>query len=110
LLRPALRRGIARARICFVNLGDRPIEAAGDRTPPSITAGGLTRVVAGEDARIDFFSSGSRSWWTNAGAVERRFGLVKTTFFGTWTAWAVVVLVAGIWVATLALLLRRLPR
>jgi hypothetical protein len=109
-LRPHIAHRIAPARICLINHGRGSIAAAGDRTPSSITAGGATNRVAGENARIDYFSSGSRSWWTQIGTVARRFGLVKTTFFGTWTAWAVLILLAGVWIATLTLLLRRLPR
>lgn len=48
------------------------------------------------------------SWWQLLPALSERFGVGKTRFFGDWTLAAMVVLLAGVVIATLRLLDREL--
>jgi hypothetical protein len=94
--------------VCFRNRGKREIRLAGDRTLPKGPANPWGFVYA-DEPRIDYLRSGSESWWEIAGVVADRFGRSKTTFFGSWTMWAVFGLVGGTWALGIALLLRRQP-
>lgn len=55
---------------------------------------------------MDYLRPGRESWWELAGTVAHRFGIGKAAFFGDWTLWAALALMAGAWVAALRLVLR----
>jgi hypothetical protein len=108
LTRP-LQAELVGARVCFRNRGPVELRLAGDRTPVLYTPGNPYGVIFPDEPRVDFMRAGEESWWDLAGTVAERFGLIKTSFTGPWTLWAVLALLAATWVASVALLLRRLP-
>ncbi len=111
-LAPAPGAEVLSARVCIANRGVTPIELDGNQTPPGGTSLDVVfrgQQLAPDDVRVDFLRRGSESWWSFAPAIADRFGLRKASFFGSWTMWAVFVLVALTWVAGL-LLLRREAR
>ena len=107
---PRLATGIEGARVCFVNRGRSAIALSGNRTPVLGSAANPYRGHLADDARIDYLYPESRSWWSMAGTIAERFGLMKTSFFGTWTMWAVFAALAVLWIGVVGLLLRVLPR
>jgi hypothetical protein len=107
---PRFATGLAGARVCFVNRGASAITLSGNRTPVMGSGANTNGERLADDARVDYMYPESRSWWSMAGTIAQRFGLVKTSFFGTWTMWAVFAALALLWVGVVVLLLRVLPR
>jgi hypothetical protein len=107
-LTPPIRTETTPVEVCFRNRGRAEIRLAGDRTP---LRGGANPAgfIFDDEPRVDYLRSGSESWWDIAGLVSDRFGRGKTTFFGSWTMWAVFALVGVTWAIGIALLLRREP-
>jgi len=77
------------ATVCFANQGTRTVQFAGNVTPEyggnNPTGAKLPDVV-----RIDYTRPGHETWWTFAPVVAERFGLVKSSFVGSWTLYAVL--------------------
>ena len=107
---PRFATGLDGARVCLVNRGLSAIALSGDRTPVLGSAANPYRAQLADDPRVDYLYPEPRSWWAMAGTIAKRFGLVKTSFFGTWTIWAMFAVLAVLWVGVVALLLRVLPR
>jgi hypothetical protein len=97
------------ARVCFHNRGRTELRLAGDRTPVLGSGANPYGTIFPDEPRVDFLRAGEESWWDLAGTVAERFGTAKTSFTGPWTLWAVLLLLAATWVATVVLLLRKLP-
>jgi hypothetical protein len=57
---------------------------------------------------IRYARAGEQSWWEMLGALDRRFGLGKASFFGDWTLLAAALALLGMWIATVRLLAREL--
>jgi hypothetical protein len=95
--------------LCLKNRGRATIRLAGDRTPIRFSGSNPWGLVYADEPRVDYLRSGEESGWSIAGLAAERFGLVKTSFFGSWTMWAVFGLVGATWVGSLTLLLRRGP-
>jgi hypothetical protein len=108
-LSPAVNRDIVPAEVCFRNRGRRTLRLAGDRTPLKFSGANPWGVVFADEPRIDYLRAGDESGWALAGIVADRFGRSKTSFFGSWTMWAVFALVGATWVTASWLLLRRPP-
>ncbi|MDQ3644478.1 MAG: hypothetical protein M3356_03085 [Actinomycetota bacterium] len=111
-LAPAPGAEVPGAGVCITNRGVTPIELDGNQTPPGGSS--LDVLFEGQqrppdDVRVDFLRRGSESWWRFAPAIADRLGLRKAAFFGSWTMWAVFVLVALTWAAGLLLLRREAP-
>jgi hypothetical protein len=109
-LRPAVRRDIADAQVCIYNRGRQTLQMAGNLTP--FLGGGANpfRERLPDDGRVDYMRGGRESWWSASPSVADRFGLMQTSFFGAWTMWAVFAALAGLWAATIVLLVRNLGR
>jgi hypothetical protein len=107
---PRFATGLDGARVCFVNRGRSAIALSGNRTAVLGSGANPYRQHLADDPRVDYLYPEPRSWWAIAGTIAKRFGLVKTSFFGTWTMWAVFAALALLWIAVVALLLRVLPR
>jgi hypothetical protein len=109
-LHPAVQRDLSDAQVCLYNRGRQAVQAAGNLTP--ILGGGANphgdRLP--DEARVDYMRQGKESWWSTSAAVADRFGLMQTSFFGTWTMWAMFAALAGLWAATIVLLVRSLGR
>jgi hypothetical protein len=101
-----LKREVPGLRLCIANSGLTPIDLRGDRTSPADTFINTGGQGTPDDVRVDFLRPGSESWWDVAPAVARRFGLEKASFFGSWTMWAVFVLIALNGIGALFLLAR----
>jgi hypothetical protein len=109
-LTPIFERPLHEARLCIVNRGPSAVTLSGDRTPVLGSGANSFGVRLEDDARIDYMYPRDRSWWGLSGTVAARFGLVKTSFFGRWTMWAMFGVVALLWGAVIVLLLRVMPR
>jgi 4-amino-4-deoxy-L-arabinose transferase-like glycosyltransferase len=93
------------ASACLTNRSSTTIRFAGDRTP----ANPDLKVIPGRGAdgvRIDYLRRGRESGWQLAGVVARRFALLKASFFGAWTLWAVAAVLGAIWAAAIVIVLR----
>jgi hypothetical protein len=105
VLRPTVRRDLRGASLCVINRGRSPVYFAGNKSPLGIGAN-PGQQVHDDDVRVDYLYPGKRSWWSMAGPVAERFGLAKASFFGSWTLWAVLGVVAALWVGTVVLLVK----
>jgi hypothetical protein len=105
-----IRHDLRGADVCFRNRGPRSVSFAGNLTP--LVGGGANPAgtLLPDDVRVDYMRGGNESWWSDAGTVAQRFGLAKTTFFGSWTMWAMFAVLAGLWAAVIVLLVRVMPR
>jgi hypothetical protein len=108
-LSPVISEEHVPARVCFHNRGRAAVHLAGDRTPVPGSGANPYKVTFADEARIDYVRPGRESGWALAGTVADRFGRAKTSFFGSWTMWAVFALLGVTWAAATLLLLRRLP-
>jgi len=98
------RRG---ARLCIRNMGPASVRFAGNRTPvlgPANPVGGRLD----DDIRVDYLADGESSWWSMASVIADRFPLLKASFFGPWTLWAVLALVLLSALLALRILMRSL--
>ena len=109
-LRPAVRRDIVDAQLCVYNRGRQTVQVAGNLTPILGSGANPDRTRLADEARVDYMRGGKESWWSVSSTVAHRFGLMQTTFFGAWTMWAAFAALAGLWAATIVLLVRNLGR
>jgi hypothetical protein len=73
--------------VCFVNRGPSAVALGGDLTEFNPKQA-FHPLDLREDARIDWFSSRGRSWWSEASQAASRFALFKPGFVGPWTFYA----------------------
>jgi hypothetical protein len=109
-LRPAVPEDIAGAQVCVYNRGRQAVQVAGNRTPILGSGANPEHVRLPDEARIDYMRGGKESWWSVSPTIAHRFGLMQTSFFGAWTMWAMFAALAGLWAATIVLLVRNLDR
>jgi hypothetical protein len=109
-LRPAVRRDIVDAQLCVYNRGRQTVQVAGNLTPILGSGANPDSTRLADEARVDYMRGGKESWWSVSPTVAHRFGLMQTTFFGAWTMWAAFAALAGLWAATIVLLVRNLGR
>jgi hypothetical protein len=100
-------RDDASATLCVRNLGKDPVRFAGNLTPFLAATQHPGRLP--DNIRVDYLRKDREPWWAVAPAVASRFGLVKTSFFGSWTLWFALGLVALSSMAAITLVLRQ-PR
>ena len=108
-LRPAIRSDLTDAQVCLYNRGRQAVAAAGNLTPILGSGANPFHNRLPDEARVDYMR-GKESWWSVSPAVADRFGLMQTSFFGAWTMWAMFAALAGLWAATIVLLVRNLGR
>jgi hypothetical protein len=100
-----VRHNLYDATVCVANLGTSRLQFAGNLTP---RAG--PKLSGQEVIRFDWLLPDRPSWWTVANRVASRFALVKPSFVGAWTFWAVFAVLATLWAAAIAVLLRFVGR
>jgi hypothetical protein len=86
-----LREPLAGATVCIRNVGSKRARIGGRPSRPEIATlidGRLEEPWV--QLRLDYRSADTSSWWAFAPDVAARFGLVKATFFGSWTFWVVL--------------------
>ncbi len=85
-----------------------PVSFAGDQ----FARGATSEQIDGspQPGRIDvvYLRPGRESWWQLLGVLDERFGVGKARFLGDWTLPVAVLLLLGVWVATVRLLVREL--
>ena len=100
------RAAVAIARACLRVGGTFDVAIGGEIGP------GANETINGKPApgviRLVYLRAGSESWWQLLPTLARRFGLGKSTLFGTWTLPALVVVFVALWTATIRLLWREL--
>jgi hypothetical protein len=94
---------------CVRSAGPHRIALAGDIARRAASARVNGRAL-GAVVGFRYLRSGRESWWALAPVVAQRFGLGKSSVFGTWTLPLLVVVVVGVWLAAIRLLLREEPR
>jgi len=62
----------------------------------------------GGDLALVFLRPGKESWWQMLPTLVERFGFGKAPFFGSWTLPVAVVLLLGVWAATIRTLLKEM--
>jgi hypothetical protein len=103
------------AVVCIRNEGAEPTALRGDAHPGQ---GGAALLVGGPDPgpppyvrmRFEFEFPEASTWWSFAPEIAERFGLVKATFFGTWTFWVTLAALLVLALGTLAYAARALAR
>lgn len=103
-LRPAVTDEIARGELCFDNNGARNLALAGNLTSPVEASN--TNLKFRDDVRTDFSRAGSSARIGLAPDVARRFPLGKSAALGSWTLWAVLVVILAVAGVSVRLLLR----
>jgi hypothetical protein len=109
-LHPAVRDDVLDAQLCLYNRGRQTVSFAGNLTPILGSGANPNSAQLADDARVDYMRGGAESWWGVLPTIADRFGLMKASFFGSWTMWAVFAALAGLWAATIAVLVRNLGR
>ena len=110
-LRP-VRRTVRPARVCIRNTGAEPVDVIVAQTgsPSAELPPAPPLPYAYVKVRLDFLTAQPKSWWSFAPTVAGRFGLVKATFFGTWTAWVTLALLLVLCLGTVLYAARELGR
>jgi hypothetical protein len=82
--------------VCIANRGAAGAGFYGDFIP--VQAGSATQVPVPKQApppfirmHLDYQAPEASTWWSFAGTIADRFGLVKATFFGAWTFWVALI-------------------
>ena len=109
-VRPRIEHRIDFARLCIVNQGPSAVTLSGNRTPVLGSGANAFKARLDDDVRVDYMYPRDRAWWGLAGTLAERFGLVKASFFGAWTMWAMFGVLAALWAGVIVLLLRVVPR
>jgi hypothetical protein len=109
-LRP-VDRTLRRATVCIANRGSSNVAVLGARTTRTQAA----RLTRGGNpthsiAWLGWFRRDSPSRFSELGAFAERAGLVKASFFGSWTFWAGAALLLLAGVAAVRTVLREAPR
>ncbi len=108
-LAPA-RDAAAATRVCLRITGASKVVLAGVGSPPDPSDEVVNGVLQlGRITVVYLPGGGPKRWWSQAGAIDRRFGLGKAGFFGTWTLPLCAILLLGAWAAALRLLVREAP-
>jgi hypothetical protein len=96
-------RDLHAATVCIANRGGGTLGVYGEVV---VRSAGIAQLPAGVRqpsprlvVHLDYQQATKRSWWSFAGTVADRFGLVKATFFGAWTFWVAVAAMAALWLA-----------
>jgi hypothetical protein len=109
-LRP-VDRTLAHATVCISNRGTSDFAVLGTRTTRTdaarLTRGGNPRHSI---AWLGWFRAHSPSRFDQLGAFAERAGLVKASFFGSWTFWAGAILLLLAGAAAVRTVLREAPR
>jgi hypothetical protein len=102
-----LRRGVAPATVCVRNAGDRPAAILGQGVagPPFVRIAGHSRALHNA-LRFEWYKAGNPMRIAQVGDVARRYGLVKPSFFGTWTFWVALALLVAMSAAAIRLVAR----
>jgi hypothetical protein len=107
--------GVLGATVCIRNAGGEETGVIGEPVPGP--PGSARRVPGPNPApppwirmRLDYASGESETWWSFAGTVAERFGLVKATFFGAWTFWVAFAALLALAVGTIWWAARELRR
>ena len=97
-----VRHNLYDATVCLRNSGAARVQFAGNLTPQA----GVK--LPGKDViRYDWLFGGKPTWWDVAPKIATRFAVVKASFVGSWTFWAVFGVLALVWASAIAVLLRR---
>jgi hypothetical protein len=98
-----VRANLYDATVCVRNLGRRQLGFAGNLTSsaPGPVYGGP------EVIRFDWLLPGRPTWWDVSPRVARRAAVLKPSFVGPWTPWALLGVVGVLWAVSLTVLLRR---
>lgn len=110
-----LREQAVGAVVCIRNEGDEDTALRGDAHPGQ---GGAALLTGGPNPgpppyvrmRFEYELRDATTWWSFAPEIAERFGLVKTTFFGTWTFWVTIAALLAVAIGTLAYAARALAR
>jgi len=98
--------GTAKGTLCIHAGPGSKIVLAGDTLPAGPVSIRVNGVPAEGRIAVAYFRPGSESWWQLLPTLSRRFGYGKASFLGVWTLAFAALLLAGVWVATVRLLLR----
>jgi hypothetical protein len=94
--------------VCVRNEGSNRAALAGEIASPDAAAAVDGRPTAGI-AGFRYLRAASESWWSLAPLIAQRFGWGKASLVGTWTLPLLALVVAGLWFASIRLLLREDP-
>ncbi len=104
------RDAAAATRLCLRITGPSPVVIGGVGSPPDPSDEVVNGVLQpGRISVVYLPGGGPKPWWSQLSAIDRRFGLGKAGFFGTWTLPACAILLLGAWIATLRLVGREAP-
>jgi hypothetical protein len=94
--------------LCLRSFGRHPLVFYGwlGQGAP-VTINGAT-VTNDGTVSILYYRPGSESWWDLLGALDLRFGLGKSPFFGRWTLPVLALVVLALWVGVARVLIREL--
>jgi hypothetical protein len=107
-----VRQTVRPARVCIRNMGAEPVDvmAAQTGSPSAELPPAPALPYAFVKVRLDFLTAQPKSWWSFAPTVADRFGNVKATFFGAWTAWVTLALLLVLCLGTVLYAARELGR
>ena len=98
--------GVPNAIVCIRNAGREAAAIKGDRVP--VPAGSAALEGGPQPApppwirmHFDYQLQEASTWWSFAPDLAERFGLVKATFFGSWTFWVALGLLLALALGTI---------
>jgi hypothetical protein len=97
------RRELVEPEVCLRNAGSRRVRFAGNVTPLNAAA---AQGRGGDRIRFDFIRPGRESWFSLSPTIADRFAMLKPTFVGPWTMWALFGVVALLWAGAIVLVRR----
>jgi hypothetical protein len=108
-----IKRALDGATVCIRNDGPTRTSIYGQRTAAvdsAVVEPAPSLVAPYVHLRFDYSEGNEKSWWSFAGPVADRFGLVKATFFGSWTVWVVLAALLALALGTIWLAARAMAR
>ena len=106
---PLVHRGLTSVLVCLRDRGPTPIALAGVTNNYPVAAAIDGRRVGGAFTVL-FYMPRSRNWFQLVGTIARRWALIGPSWIGSWTLWALAVLVLAIWVTAIRLVVRETSR
>jgi hypothetical protein len=112
-----LDRATSNVVLCFaIGPNSEPALILGQKASPQVAAAVLTGITPNSKLTgrlpgrvgVEYLASGQGSWWSRVEEVARRMGLGRA-FSGTWIAFLVAALMAGVGVLAVRLALREIP-
>jgi hypothetical protein len=106
-----VRSELTDARLCIVNAGKRSVDIHGGLSAkPRAELPKQPQYSRRIQLRLDYYTAAKKSWLALSPQVADRYSLAKATFFGAWTFWLCMALLAAVCLGSVLYAGRELSR